>query len=117
MKYFDQFITRKALDYKFDLEGGLSGPGSNALMDAVIDEAVKTKNPMVKNIQVALSKTLFDQVEDVTNTLGISKRKFLELSIILGLDRANELILELDVFEFVPEDQKPSNEPTLRAVK
>jgi len=91
---FNQFIQHKALSFKFD--------NSAMLMDAIIEDDKENKLPL-KNVCAKLHTSLVERLDSTLNTLSISKREFIEYAIIEALDKADEIMEEVDIAEFLIE--------------
>lgn len=70
---------------------------------------VTTKNAefeaMTKNVCAKLSVELADKLDQMCSFLDISKRKFIEAAIVEALNKADEIIDEVDPFEHDEESQ------------
>lgn len=99
----DQFLKHKALDFKFR-----SSSDSNDLLEIITDpdeREVLEKKMRLKNVCAKVPLSLVDRLDDTINVLGISKRVFIEYSIIDGLQKADEIIKEVDMYEFVQDHE------------
>ena len=99
---FDQYLQYRALSFKASVEGQ---SGNLTLMDLALEQEQNKENSQIKTVCAPISQTLFDRLDNTLNILDISKRKFIEMAIIAALDRADEIISEVDVFENLPENQ------------
>jgi len=91
---FNQFIQHKSLSFKFN--------NSGILMDAIIEDDKENKLP-IKNVCAKLHVSLVERLDTTLSTLSVSKREFIEYAIIEALDRADEIMDEVDVTEFLRE--------------
>lgn len=84
MSDFKQFITYRALAFKFDTLRNESI--SDALLDSV------ESHPQIKNVCAKLSVELSDRIDRTVDQLGVSKRKFIEAALIEALDFADHVL-------------------------
>lgn len=67
----------------------------------LVDHFLKTSPAVpeqMRNICASISIPLFERVENTCKSLDISKRRFVELALISALDRAAEIVDEVDPF-------------------
>ena len=114
MSYFDQYIQFRALKFKFDsmntglisidqveasIRGGSlhhSDDDGKTMRAAVLEEIFP-----VKNVCAKLGVPLVDRLDNTLSTLGISKREFIEMSLIEALDRVDKHLADVDAFEYI----------------
>lgn len=98
---FNQFMQFRALRAKAHIE-------NNAFNSEATDkhiDAMASQNPdIIKTVCAPISLDLFDRMNQTLNLLDLSKRQFIELAIIEALDRADEIISQVNVFESVDND-------------
>jgi hypothetical protein len=90
---FHELIQLHALKLKQTVSGG-------GLPDHIVDRAIES-NPDAKMRQVCamVSQELFDELQDTCQTLDISKRRFVEGALIDALEKAKQIVGEVDPFE------------------
>jgi hypothetical protein len=93
---FTQFIQFRALSAKADIEGESS---NSQLTESLIEKAAASSPAEFKTVCTPLSIPLFDRLSNTLSILDISKRKFIEAAIVEALDKADEIIRQVDVFE------------------
>jgi len=93
---FTQFIQFRALSAKATIEGQSF---NSEFTERMIEKAAATAPADFKTVCTPLSISLFDRLSNTLSTLDISKRKFIEAAIIEALNKADEIMLEVDVFE------------------
>lgn len=89
MSDFKQFITYRALAFKFETLR------NESLTDQLLDSV--GSHPEIKNVCAKLSVELSDQIDRTVAQLGVSKRKFIEVALIEALefaDHALELVVD-----------------------
>ncbi len=84
MSDFEQFITYRALAFKFETLR------NESLTDRLLDSAVS--DPQLKNVCAKLSVELSDRIDRTVDHLGVSKRKFIEAALIEALDFADHVL-------------------------
>ena len=89
---FDETIRLRALQEKQLMTTGSSGLNDH-LADAVAPEGLKSG--VLKNICATVHVDLFNRVDAFTKQFGISKRTFVEMSLIESLRRAGEIVKEV----------------------
>lgn len=99
---FTQFIQHKSLAFKFD--------DSGKFMDMILNDPdqgpeVEAKLEL-KNVCAKLPPVLVDRLDKTINTLSISKREFIQYALIEALDRADEIMKEVDITEFLREQNE-----------
>ena len=79
-------------------------------IDQVIDkmpleglETEDVKLPPLKNVCAKVSVELSDRLDDMTSTLGMSKRQFIEMALIQALDFADHVLECVGVDEALEE--------------
>ena len=100
---FDQYIQFRALFFKASIEGNAF---NSAMTDKVLSEEAKKYPEELKNISGVISRSLSDRLENTIGILDISKRAFLELALINALDRADEIMASVNIWESVPDQQE-----------
>lgn len=89
---FEELILEKAYHYKNSMQ-------NSDVLDA-IDRAGELPETLVKNVCAKVSTELSDELDSVCNLLSISKRRFIESSLIQALKDAKGLMHdEVDIFE------------------
>ena len=106
MSHFDQFIQMKVLQFKFETVGGDSGPLIDHLW-ADPDHRPQLEKQM-KQVCFPISVQLFERMEQKLSLLGLTKRQFLEVALIDALRRVDEIMADIDVFEFVDDQAEES---------
>jgi hypothetical protein len=98
--HFDQFIQYRALSFKFE--------GFKAT-DFVLERSPDVVAGKLRTVCTAILPSVFDELEQLCQTLGITKRRFAELALIDAIERARLIIKDVDAFEFVRPDhlEKP----------
>ena len=86
---FDDLIQYKALH----LEYVTSGASADFLLEGVSPEE---KKKHLRNVCALISVDLFERLENTCNLLDISKRQFIEASLVECLNRANEQVLQCE---------------------
>ena len=99
INHFDQFIQYKALDFKFGSSGAV-------LLDAVLRDPEQAEKLPLKNVCAKLHVDLVKRLDETVNTLQMSKREFIEYAIIEALNRADVIMDEVDMVEFLIEQEK-----------
>ena len=102
INHFDQFIQYKSLDFKYSSSGA-------KLLDAILEDSEKSEKLPLKNVCAKLHIDLVERLDKTINNLDISKRVFIEYAIIEALNRADEIMSEVDMTEFLRE-QHEANE-------
>lgn len=114
MSYFDQFIQYRALKFKFDSMGSVSlddveaslrggsilhsDDGGKTMRPATLEEAFPIP---LRNVCAKLSVDLVDRLDKTLSILSISKREFIEMSLIEALNRVDQELLDIDAFEYI----------------
>lgn len=88
---FDEVIRYKALALKATI--------SNNNLNDMFDHLLTDETPQTRNICAIVSTTLFNDVENVTNLLGISKRTFVEHALIEAVQKSQFIINEVNPME------------------
>ncbi|MEV8190530.1 hypothetical protein [Streptomyces halstedii] len=91
MSDFKQFLQYRALDLKFSLQG-------TDLADAVIESGADIPIPL-RNVCAKLTVELAERIDRTAETLGITKRQFIERALIDAMDQADAMIREVGVFD------------------
>ena len=87
---FDELVQMKALQLKQHFTSGCSTDMVDHLTrDASSDDLVKAK---LRNICALVSDDLFTQVEGLCSLLSMSKRQFVEMSLINAVSKAEDII-------------------------
>lgn len=93
--YMEELFLYKTLSHKMgsthDVLDFLERGGALSKNTADIDA-------MTKNVCAKISSELAENLDQMCNFLDISKRKFIETAIIEALNKANEIIKEVDPF-------------------
>jgi hypothetical protein len=100
---FDQEILMRALQFKNMVEGQSSGNTEG--MEKLIEEHA-SKSDEFKTVCAPISVPLFERMGEAMQTLGMSKRQFIEMAIIEALDRADDIFTSVDIFENVRTDEE-----------
>jgi hypothetical protein len=99
---FDKLIQFKALSQIY-------GNGADLLEKMVnpnnLEETEKVK---MRNVCALISVQLFDRLEKTCALLELSKRQFIEASLIEALDRADEIVQQEGVFDHFENLSNPS---------
>ena len=92
---FQEVIQLKALELK-----SLHHGGPSRLAEQFLEQAVATPEgqAMTRNICAHISKPLFERVEECCQLLGLSKRQFVEMALREAVDRAEDIVAEVDPF-------------------
>ena len=99
---FTQFIQFRALSAKAQIEG--TGFNSD-FAEGLIEKAAAASPAEFKTVCAPLSIPLFDRLSNTLSILEISKRSFIEAAIVEALNKADEIIKQVDVFEGCAPDQ------------
>jgi hypothetical protein len=90
----EQRMIQKALAFKFD--------DSDKLLDSVLESSghdeIKKK---FKNVCAMLSEPLVNRLENTLGILSISKREFIEMALIEALDKADKVMDEFGIDDFI----------------
>lgn len=90
MSNFKQFLQYRALDLKFSLE-------NSELTDAVIESGAE---PIpLRNVCAKLTVELAERIDRTAETLGVTKRQFIERALIDAMDQADAMVREVGVFD------------------
>jgi hypothetical protein len=96
--FFEKKITHKSLSFMLD--------DSAKLIDLVLDsddgEEIKAKFKL-KNVCAQLGEPLIQRLENTLGILNMSKREFLELAIIEALNKADLIMKEVGLPEYLEE--------------
>ena len=94
---FTQLIEHKSLSLKFD--------DSAKFFDCAIKEDPSLEEKLeLKNVCAKLHVSLANRLDTTVNSLNISKREFIQYALIEALDRADEIMSEVDITEFLREE-------------
>jgi hypothetical protein len=93
---FTQFIQFRALSAKANIEGQAF---NSEFTESLIEKAAVNSPAEFKTVCTPLSIPLFDRLSNTLSILDISKRKFIEAAIVEALNKADEIINQVDVFE------------------
>lgn len=104
---FNQYIQFRALSAKASIEG--TGFNSD-FAEALIEKAAAASPAEFKTVCAPISIPLFDRLTNTLSILEISKRSFIEAAIVEALNKADEIMKEVDVFEGVSPDQASDKE-------
>ncbi len=94
--HFDQFIQYRALDFKFRTFSG---------SDHLLENPELVEKLKLRTVCTAIVPSVFDDLEDLCNLLGVTKRRFAEMALIEAIEKANLIVKQVDAFEFVHQDQ------------
>ncbi len=93
---FDELIKLKALQLKADQTGA-------SLMEALGESQLElpevTEGLKLRQVCAMVSPALFQELEGTCELLGITKRKFVEVSLIDAMNRAAVIVSEVDPFQ------------------
>jgi hypothetical protein len=84
--HFEEYLTFRTLAHKFD--------DSSRITDMVLNDPENEGKPEIKNVCAKLHVSLVDRLESVCTFLDISKREFIERSLLESLDVAEKIIKE-----------------------
>lgn len=116
MSHFDQFIQFRALKFKFsplgsytldDLERQIQAGAVGKNVDGVFVPAsdLEDVSPIpLRNVCAKLSVPLVERLDNALSVLDISKRHFIELALIEALDKVDQVLEDVDAFEYFPND-------------
>lgn len=93
---FTQFVQFRALSAKAHIEGQAF---NSEFTESLIEKAAATSPADFKTVCTPLSIPLFDRLSNTLSILDISKRKFIEAAIVEALNKADEIMSQVDVFE------------------
>ena len=99
----DQEILMRALQFKSSVEGQPSG--NTEMMEKIIEENA-AKSEEFKTVCAPISVPLFERMGLMMQILGMSKRQFIEMAIVEALDRCDEIMKEVDVFESTRQEEE-----------
>lgn len=94
--HFDQFIQYRALAFKFE---------DFKAADLFLESSPDLVAGKLRTVCTAILPSVFDELEQLCQTLEIPKRRFAELALIDAMERAKLIIKDVDAFEFVRPDQ------------
>lgn len=115
MSHFDQFIQYRALSFKFsalgsmtldDMERAIESGSVGTTVDGVFVPAkgIEDISPIpLRNVCAKLSVELVDRLDNALSVLSISKRQFIEAALIEALDKVDQVLEEVDAFEYFRE--------------
>jgi len=113
MSFFDQFIQYRSLKFKFSTMGTLTLSDIEGMIQAgsllYTDDGETVRPPTfeeacpipLRNVCAKLSSDLVDRLDKTLDILEISKREFIEMSLIEALNRVDQQLLDIDAFEFL----------------
>lgn len=120
MKHFDQYIQFRALKFKFSALGSMTLDDMERMIEAgsllKSDDDGKTVRPTsleeispipLRNVCAKLSVQLVERLDNALGILDISKRQFIELALIEALDKVDQVLEDVDAFEYC---EKPEQE-------
>lgn len=93
---FDQLIQYKALEQINTLSGS---DAIDTLPDAQLEKS------QMRNVCAMITIPLFDQLENLCRFLNISKRQFIEASLIESIAKANVIMKDVGLFEALGESK------------
>jgi hypothetical protein len=82
--HFEEYLTFRTLAHKFDDSGRIT--------DMVLNDPENEGKPEIKNLCAKLHVSLVDRLDVVCTFLDISKREFVERSLIESLEVAENII-------------------------
>lgn len=94
--HFDQFIQYRALAFKFE---------DFKAADHVLENPDVVAGLKLRTVCTAVVPSVFEELEQLCQTLEIPKRRFAELALIDAMEKANSILKDVDAFEFVRPDQ------------
>jgi hypothetical protein len=90
----EQRLIQKTLAFKFE--------DSGKILDAVLESSDHEElKKQFKNVCAMLSEPLVNRLENTLSILRISKREFIEMSIVESLNKADEIMQEFGIDEFI----------------
>jgi hypothetical protein len=95
---FDEFIQYKALSAKFEGPFGLL---TGDLLESVIEGHENTEKLQIKNVCAKLHVSLVNRLDNTIGILKISKRQFIEYAIIQALDKADSIMEDFGVHDYL----------------
>lgn len=106
MRDFDQFVQYRALNFKFsgvhhlsEIESHLKIVGDDGVSrPATLEDIVGGE---VRNVCAKLPVSIIDRLDNSLGILEMTKRDFIEMALVDALDRVDEILSEVDAFEFV----------------
>jgi len=89
-----QKLTQKALNYKFN-------EVKEAILEQAVTDLVGMENPpvKVKNLCAYVPQPIYERLEDLLLLLKMSKREFITLAVLEAMDKADQILLEIDIYE------------------
>lgn len=93
---FNQYIQFRALSAKAHIEGQAF---NSEATERMIEKAAAASPADFKTVCAPISIPLFERLTNTLSILEISKRSFIESAIIEALNKADEIMKEVDVFE------------------
>lgn len=112
MSQFEQFIQYRALSFKFsglgsqtldDMERMIEAGSLGTAVDGVFVPAKSLEDicPIpLRNVCAKLSVELVDRLDNALSILSISKRQFIEAALIEALNKVDQVLEEVDAFEY-----------------
>jgi hypothetical protein len=92
---FDDLIKLKALQ----LKATHSGQTTTEAMESHFERPEVVEAFKLRQVCAMVSPQLFQELEGTCELLGISKRKFVEVCLIDGMNRAGAIVSEVDPFQ------------------
>lgn len=89
MSGLERLVTEKSLALASNSDG-------DAIVDCLIESEKATRN-----ICARISEPLANEIDGICNMLGISKRRFVELSLIQAVGQSKHIMNDIDVFDGV----------------
>lgn len=90
----EQRMIQKALAFKFD--------DSDKLIDGLLESSEHPEfKKKFKNVCAMLSEPLVNRLESTLGILSISKREFIEMALIEALDKADKVMDEFGIDDFI----------------
>lgn len=112
MSHFDQFIQYRALSFKFSALGSMTIDDMERMVEAgsllKSDDGETVRRTTLeeicpiplRNVCAKLSVELVDRLDNALGILGISKRQFIEAALIEALNKVDQVLEEVDAFEY-----------------
>lgn len=91
----EQKLTQKALNFRFGHDA--------AFLDHLLSDEEVAKKNKYKNVCAMLSEPLTNRLENTLGLLSMTKREFLELAIIEALDKADAVMADCGVDDYLEE--------------
>jgi len=89
----DDLLRLKALEMKRLASGG------GDVQDRIIDDLLKRDGGEFRNMCAHISPQLYSEIENICESLDVSKRRFVEGALIDAVKRATAIVEEVKPFE------------------